>query len=427
MAYKKSAYNILIQRDNYTIAYNSYSGTLCKLDEAGVACLENLDEDSPFFQAMVGQGLIVDSTLDEFGRVIREYNNYIHDDSPETLQYTIALTTACNLRCVYCFEENHCPEYATKETMDAIVRFVYHELTYHQGIKNLHITWFGGEPMLTYEQILDLSKRLIMVCKRRNVNYSAGMITNGLLLTEEKLQNLKDVGVKGIQVTLDGTPEQCEQIKKGKRKDFEQLLRNLPAFAKIVHVKIRLNACMENLDGIIELYRKLTMDGNPYSKVYISKIEKYNEFSKTCTPLSEHEYTDFVIERMGEAVANGVDIMKISRFPKRRKAYCGSMQKFSSAIGPDGSLYVGEHCIGDNTHVIGNVRYPMAPDEKPLTEYEAFTEKPYTAACGLCNLFPICLGGCPANRVIYNIPPDCEEFRKNVRNELILAAEKYGK
>ena len=80
MSYKKSAYTILIPREQYTIAYNSYSGSLCKLDGEGVACLENLDESSPFFSAMVGQGLIVDSGLDEFERVVRDHAVYHRAD-----------------------------------------------------------------------------------------------------------------------------------------------------------------------------------------------------------------------------------------------------------------------------------------------------------------------------------------------------------
>ena len=327
MAFKKSAYTILIPTDKYTIAYNSYSGSLCKLDEKGVACLENLDESSPFFSAMVSQGLIVDKHLDEFARVIREYNDYIRADDPETLQYTIALTTACNLRCIYCFEESHVPEYADQETMDAIVKYVRKELEAHPSVKNLHIT--------------------------------ASMISNGLLITEERLRKLHEYGLSSVQITLDGSPEDCERFKKGRKEDFEQLIRNLPVFESICRIKVRLNACVDNIPGILDMYRRLTQLAPPISKVYISKIEKYFDSCADFTALTESDYTDLVGDMMQEALVCGSSFQTVSRFPKRRKAYCGSMQKLSSAIGPDGSLYVCEHFIADKTHAIGNVRQTL--------------------------------------------------------------------
>lgn len=427
MAYKKSAYTILIPRDQYTIAYNSYSGSLCKLDVEGVACLENLDESSPFFSAMVGQGLVVDSDLEEFERVIREYNEYIHDDAPETMQYTIALTTACNLRCIYCFEESHVPEFASPETMDAIVNYIKKELAAHPSVKNLHITWFGGEPMLTYEQIISMSETLIDACHGQNVRYSASMITNGLLLTEEKLRNLHVHGLSSVQITLDGSPEDCEKLKKGKKQDFEQLINNLPLFERICKIKVRLNACLDNLPGIIGMYRALTQLNPPLAKVYISKIEKYCDSCAPFTAMSESAYTDLICDMMQEAVSLGGSFQTITRFPKRRKAYCGSMQKLSGAVGPDGSLYVCEHFIADKTHAIGNVKDKLPADFKNDTEYSDFTALPYHAGCAMCDLFPVCLGGCPANRLYHRIPLDCGEFRKNTINELILAAENRGK
>ena len=423
MDYKKSAYTILIPMDQYTIAYNSYSGSLCKLDEKGVACLENLDESSPFFNAMVGQGLIVDKHLDEFARVIREYNDYIRADDPETLQYTIALTTACNLRCIYCFEESHVPEFASPETMDAIVNYVRKELEAHPSVKNLHITWFGGEPMLTYEQIISMSDSLMEVCSRLNVRYSASMISNGLLITEEKLRNLKAHGLSSVQITLDGSPEDCERFKKGRKQDFEQLIRNLPVLNSICRIKVRLNACVDNLPGILDMYRKLTQITPPLSKVYISKIEKYFDSCADFTALTESDYTDLVGDMMQEVLSCGSNFQTVTRFPKRRKAYCGSMLKLSSAIGPDGSLYVCEHFIADKTHAIGNVRDDLPANFKKDTEYVDFTAVPCHAGCALCDMFPVCLGGCPANRLYHHIPVDCHQFRKNVKNELILAAK----
>ena len=427
MEYKKSIYNIFIPKDDYTIAYNSYSGSLCKMNKDGMLCYDSMDDASPIFANLIKQGFLVENGINEFDRVVREYNEYINNNNPETIQFTIALTTACNLKCVYCFEEKNKPEFAKAETLQMIAKYIRHKLSTHKGIKNLHITWFGGEPMLTYDQIILISKQLIKICEQNKVQYSANMVTNGLLLTEEKLKVLSEHGVRSIQITLDGTPDECAAIKKGKKEDFEKLIDNIPLFAKIVKVKVRLNICKNNIHGIEELYNKLTKLDPPLAKVYISKIEKYNDQLTECSPLEEEEYTDIVIEQMNSVSESINNLNTISRFPKRRKAFCGSMQKHSCAIGPDGSIYVCEHSLGDKSHAVGNVRHFLFYQNKKETEYKKYTMKPYDTGCALCKMFPICLGGCPANKVLHNIPFDCESFRKKVFNEIELAVEKKKK
>ena len=58
--------------------------------------------------------------------------------------YIILPTLGCNARCVYCYEEGMKPVTMTPETVEQVIRYI---LDTHEGDK-VHLSWFGGEPLL---------------------------------------------------------------------------------------------------------------------------------------------------------------------------------------------------------------------------------------------------------------------------------------
>lgn len=57
----------------------------------------------------------------------------------------IAPTLDCNFRCPYCFEDLK-KIYMTKGTVNAIKNFVRNKIK--NGVTNLNVSWYGGEPLL---------------------------------------------------------------------------------------------------------------------------------------------------------------------------------------------------------------------------------------------------------------------------------------
>lgn len=419
--YKVSKYNVVVPRfsgdSTKFLVFNTYSGSLCALDDKAYIALMLCDENHKDFKAMIDQGLVVDAGVDEFQKVVDDYNEYVFDNSPDTLQLTIAMTTVCNLHCCYCFE-NKCPVFMSDETMEDIVNYVDSVLSSNRGIKNLRVTWFGGEPLLCYDNVVLLSNELMLLCDSLDVHYSSGIITNGLLLSEDRANCLSKHGVTSVQITLDGMPSDCVLLKGGIEYDYDHLIARLPIIASYLRTNVRLNVCKLNLDGIDKVFHRLISIGDkvPYSKVYFSRIEKYSDGISDDDILNEDLFANLVDAWRHEAVRMGVPYSVLSRFPKRRKAYCGSMQKLSKAIGPDGKLYVCEHCIGESNRVIGNVKDGVLDD----TEYNNFIKEPLMDKCKTCRLLPVCFGGCPANRVLYGLPVNCDLFEQTVKAELEL-------
>ena len=408
---------ILNLTEDFVAVLNTYTGSLCRLNRDSYKAMTQCDSSHSDFRAMVEQGLLVNSNTDEFRRVMCEYEKYVSNEEPELLQFTIAMTTACNLRCMYCFE-NKPTVTMDNAAMDGIVNYVTRILREHPGIKRFHVTWFGGEPLLDFNKLITMSDKFISICSKLDIQYRSVIITNGILLTTERVVQLKDHGINAAQITLDGSPEDCARLKKGSISAFSDLMNRLPQIAKHLNIRIRLNTCVENQEGVIRAFNTLTELGSemPYNLVYFSRIEDYSNDMSGCTVMKMPLFNEMIAECHKEAIARGVSWRKLSRFPKRRKAYCGSMQKLSHTVGPRGEIYVCEHCIGANEHVIGNVFNGTLNDEKR----NRFIYKPLMKKCEGCNLLPMCLGGCPANRLLHDLPMDCDSFRKTVEYEVLM-------
>ena len=88
--YKKSIYNILISKGEKTYLWNTFSGVLLSLDCEGKAFYDGYEwenSNSPFFHTLLEQGCIVDSRLDEVGRVLFGEKSIMMNPFPQKQYY----------------------------------------------------------------------------------------------------------------------------------------------------------------------------------------------------------------------------------------------------------------------------------------------------------------------------------------------------
>ena len=71
------------------------------------------------------------------------------------------------------------------------------ELDPHISPQKLRITFSGGEPLMRTD-LIECGKDLTLR------GYSWGMVTNGLLLTQRKIAELAEAGLKSISISLVG-------------------------------------------------------------------------------------------------------------------------------------------------------------------------------------------------------------------------------
>lgn len=404
-----SKYNIFSSISPSIIAcFNSLKGSYCELSPEEVSNLYNLSDINKKF---IETGMVVNFDEQEYLKslVITKYNK-----KNESIKITIATTLACNFNCPYCFEKHYNNSVMTLEIQNKVVSFIKKIVSY-SGKNKLHITWFGGEPLLALEVIENISKEVISFCEKKNVLYTASIITNGFLFTQEKVDILNKYKISNAQITLDGLEENHNKTRcllNGKG-TFEKILDNL----KTVHydgvVNIRNNICDENkqdsqiLKKIIEIIRKQSGNIIIYKPAPIINNPADNNNKNQVNFLSIEDGIDFELKR------------KNNRIPQCKVNFCSASSLFFICIDSSGKLYkcweditFEERSYGDIEH--WDIRQPF----KTASNLDILLK--YTNSAGIlndeckeCNFLPICGGDCPSKKFFYNLKCPYTPFKKN--------------
>ncbi|PWU01549.1 MAG: radical SAM protein [Terriglobia bacterium] len=127
----------------------------------------------------------------------------------------------CNLSCAYCNEyDNHSKPVPIETMFERVDRLA------HLGTTIITIS--GGEPLLHPD--LDL-----IIGRARRHGMIAGMITNGYLLTAERIQRLNRAGLEHLQISIDNIMP--DEVSKKSLKVLDKKLQLLAAHAEF-HVNI---------------------------------------------------------------------------------------------------------------------------------------------------------------------------------------------
>lgn len=117
-----------------------------------------------------------------------------------TLMLTIMPTEGCNFRCPYCYED-HTSAPMSRETLNCIQRYIEEQAP---RFKNICINWFGGEPTLCKDIILNTNALVQNLQTKHHFQFKSGMTTNGYLLDKQSFREYYAVGINNYQITLDG-------------------------------------------------------------------------------------------------------------------------------------------------------------------------------------------------------------------------------
>jgi GTP 3',8-cyclase len=125
----------------------------------------------------------------------RSQNKLIDTFARNAIKLRISITDRCNMRCVYCMPTNNNEWFEQNDIIayDEIVRLA--SILARLGIEKIRIT--GGEPLVR-PKLEDLIKKLSNLDGIKSIS----MTTNGLLL-RDKVMQLRDAGLKSVNVSLD--------------------------------------------------------------------------------------------------------------------------------------------------------------------------------------------------------------------------------
>ena len=155
------------------------------------------------------------------------------------------VTRACNLACVHCYAR------AVKESREK-------ELSHEQGVALLDdladfgvpvVLFSGGEPLVRTD-LLDLARYAVKRGMRAVIS------TNGTLIDKEKAQELKDIDLSYVGVSLDGMEEVNDRFR-GKKGAFQKAMEGIKNCREVglkVGLRFTINRMnVRELPGIFDL------------------------------------------------------------------------------------------------------------------------------------------------------------------------------
>jgi uncharacterized protein len=419
----ESRYNVVVESDDRVWVYNGVSGKVFALSGEDWAAtrrfLAGADTypDVDLLRDLTLGRVIVNDDTDELEILERRYRGSTSDRTSFAL--TIVTSLGCNFDCPYCYQAKT-PSLLDDETEELILEVLDEQLPM---IGRFHVTWFGGEPLLGTDRIYRLSESFLARSSEAGVAYSAGIVTNGYLLTRETAERLRECGVADAQITLDGPPETHDRMRplRNGRPTFDVILDNIEQSASVLPISIRVNldtANADRADALLELLADRGLGGRV--TVHPGQIVAYDEgigapsetYRPACFGLGEFAR----VERAFLARARELGLAAPG-LPQPIGSPCTAVRANELVVGSRGELYKCWDSVGNHREVIGHLRSWRDPNDRVLKwlRYDPFTDE----GCRGCIALPTCMGGC-AHHAMNDRAGDskCSTFRTTYREQV---------
>lgn len=206
------------------------------------------------------------------------------------------MTNRCNLNCIHCLWDSGKPwpnELSVKEALELCKQIVDLEVPY--------VALSGGEPLL-YPGFWQVCEFL------RKYDVSVKIETNGLLINEETACKLSKLGLRSVQVSLDGASQQSYSMMRPGAK-FERVLNAIKylkderVVTEIVFVPAKFN--IHEVSRLIDLAVKMGVSSFYTGKtMYIGRAVKY--WDTICPTNEQYEWLVNTLDEKGKEYGNRI-------------------------------------------------------------------------------------------------------------------------
>ncbi|GLY94054.1 radical SAM protein [Actinoplanes sp. NBRC 103695] len=381
---------------------------------------------------LAAAGLLVEAERDEAAEVLAAGRDDARDR--RVREFVLMPTAYCNMGCGYC-GQRHERLAAGAAHRSAVARRVERATTSGR-YDTVAVRWFGGEPLMGYAVLRDLSTCFVAATEAAGVGYTAKLITNGTLLDARKLRVLhRQCRIDRIEVTLDGPAEVHDAAR--------PLKRGGGSFRRIVEVlgsalddpelgglrfTVRTNVGRHNATLAEEFAATLATAGLAHDRVL-------------CYPAPIHSWGNQIddVAVTGEAMAavelewflayrrHGLRFPLLPSGP--RTVVCAATTRHSEVIAPDGRVYgCTEQPLvpGAGDDHLGHVSGMDAAAPRPTGAYDDWYDAVNAGEtpCRTCAILPLCGGACP--KLWREGKSPCPPLRDNVLQRLDLYALDAG-
>jgi uncharacterized protein len=432
---KTSRYVSVLQMANGdAVVFSGMSGaalkvTLDKRPEYDSLCANRRISDSPLVnlaydrvrRKFVTAMILVPHELDEIAYLENQFHGTLYVDT--TLHMTLVPTLNCNLACPYCYNASR------HGTMDErLIEDIglFAERNVSRKTQRLSVAWVGGEPLLRYDVMGRLARRLGAVAAARGCTVEGSLVTNGTLLTPDIIAALGRAPfyINQVQVTLDGPKAVHDRSRTDAhgKPTFDLICENLKLLSAQIRTSVRIsvtagftvNTFRTLMDEIFE--REVIQ---PKISFYLGKINPTGKLSPD-DPLimPKAEFARLELECAKAAKERQFPLPLTPASP--RTLSCGLLKAKSFVLEPSGCVNKCWDEVGKTDKlpkVWGNPALAVEPAWRKLCDYNPFRRD----KCVQCPVLPLCEGGCPHYSMLDPegmFSEECIPERFNLRDRL---------
>ena len=268
---KASYYNITVSFQDNILLYNTLSDNLISFTKEEYSIIEellnNLDnfkiEYPLLYEEMQKRGFIVNKKFNEL--------TYIKLQNRRTIFFFFSFhviinpTLDCNLKCWYCSTEYAKSMHSGRMNDDTVLMVKKHlwNILNENRAKKLHLDWFGGEPLLYFDEVIYPISSYVKENLATNIIYTQHITTNATLLNKERIHVMKELGFTSFQIPIDGNEFKHNTIKhyNNKTGTYRQVINNINSICDIMpnaQIILRINYDYQTLKNITDIISDLS-------------------------------------------------------------------------------------------------------------------------------------------------------------------------
>ena len=446
--YKLNGYNIVLDVFSGSVhvvddlAYDII-GMYEDTDKDGIvaAMLERYADDDTVDEAEICDCIDDIEELKEQGRLFTDddYADLAFDfKARNTVIKALCLHVAhtCNLNCEYCFASQG-KYHGDRALMSfEVAKQAIDFLIEHSGSrKNLEIDFFGGEPLMNFDVVKEITAYCRSIEKEKGKNFRFTLTTNGVLLDDEVI-DFANKECHNVVLSLDGRKEVHDRLRKTVNGNGSYDLI-VPKFRHFVERRgnkgyyIRGTFTHNNTDFTNDIFHmadlgftELSMEpvvcppDDPYALTYDDLPVLFEQYEILAKDMLRRE-------KEGKPITFYHYMLDLNAGPciYKRISGCGSGTEYM-AVTPWGDLYPCHQFVGNTEYLLGNVydgvTNPAVQDEFKLCNAYARPD------CKDCWAKLYCSGGCAANAyhatgsVTGTYHYGCELFKKRIECAIMM-------
>lgn len=272
------------------------------------------------------------------------------------------------------------------------------------------IIFFGGEPLINYEVLKNVAKRIKELKSERPVftHTNLAVISNGTLLSEERILELAEMDV-AVSISIDGFSEEANEnrVDKAGNSTFSRVIKILETYKRLEIEPPSLSVTLsektlDDLDGMMQMVEEYKIKGfgsnvllqkkeNPESTEYYEKASKFiiDSFLRL---REQGVYEDRIMRKLNAFAASRIHFSD-----------CGATSGGQINFTPDGKIGICQGLIGEDENYVTDIwNDSFIAAENPSWKKWSSLIPLNNDDCQDCEALGICGGGCPVNARLHN-------------------------